>query len=111
MTVKCRYCQDSRVIFQLPTSNRASCACNVCQETKRAPVESDHEVLELVRNLRGDNHTWREIACLVKNGFEGDWIVDQSSGEHLCSLAGIDRNAEFWEFVKWRQSTIQSPNS
>lgn len=57
----------------------------------------------MVRQIREKNGTWRDIAELVKREFDGDWLEDQSSGEHLCSLAGIDRHEEFWEFVKERQ--------
>lgn len=76
--------------------------CIPCQGEGRVILHG--LVFDRVRELRAEYASYRTIAQIIYEEFDGDWQPSYSSlvGESLCDMAGIDRHAEFKEYCAWR---------
>lgn len=74
--------------------------CSVC-DGKGYDSEA---VLERVRELRSNDHSYRSIAAHIHREVGGTWTPPDNAleGEALCLAAGIDQGAEFEAWIKER---------
>lgn len=66
-------------------------------------------VLERVRELRADHHTYRSIAAHIHQEVGGTWDPpdNQMEGEALCWAAGVDHGDEF---QAWLDENTRRPD-